>query len=284
MNVRDDAHARPMDALLNHVNARREERFVAAKLVDRKTANAFPLRMVQQRHRPQQRREHAASIDVAHQQAGRIRSSRHPHVHDVARLQVDFRRRARAFHHDDVVHGRERVIAVDDQRKQFFDAPLVIVARRDLSPDLPLHDDLRARIRRRLDQHRVHLYGRRHPARLGLQRLRAADFTAVHGGGGIERHVLRLERRHAVAAIRENAAQRRHDQRLPDVRRGAEHHERPRSHQRVCPAPASDNCANACARDLSAPPYRSKCRAEASGTRLSQPRVSSSGSGSNADT
>ena len=44
---------------------------------------------------------------------------------------------------------------------------------------------------------------------LGLRGLGPADLAAVGGDGGVERHVLRLERRHpepARAKIRQNAA------------------------------------------------------------------------------
>jgi hypothetical protein len=53
---------------------------------------------------------------------------------------------------------------------------------------------LRGVIGLRLEQHGVHVGMRRHAAGHGLERLRPADFPAVHGDGGIVRHVLRLER------------------------------------------------------------------------------------------
>ena len=123
------------------------------------------------------------------------------------RLEIDFGRRAGAFDHDDLVRSRQRVIALDDEWEEFLDASLVVIARSDLSPDFPLHDDLRAGVGGRLDQNGVHLDGRGHAARLGLQGLRATDFAPVDSRRGIQRHVLRLERRHAIAAIRQYAAQ-----------------------------------------------------------------------------
>ena len=46
------------------------------------------------------------------------------------------------------------------------------------------------------------------------------------GRGGVVRHVLRLERPHLQAAIREEPAQAGDDQRLPDIGAGAKDHDR----------------------------------------------------------
>ena len=91
---------------------------------------------------------------------------------------------------------------------------------------LPLHDDLRAGLRLRLQKHRVHVHRGRDPGGARLQHLRAADLAAVGGHAGIVRHVLRLERRNVQPAIRERATKSGHDQRLADIRAGALDHDR----------------------------------------------------------
>ncbi len=67
---------------------------------------------------------------------------------------------------------------------------------------------------------------RRNAAGFRLHRLRAADLQTIGRRRGIERHVLRLERRHAQSAIDENAAERRRQHGFADVRRGPQHHQR----------------------------------------------------------
>ena len=59
----------------------------------------------------------------------------------------------------------------------------------------------------------------------GLQGLGAADLAAVGGDGGVVRHVLRLERAHAEAAVGEGAGEAGDDQRLADVGAGALEHQ-----------------------------------------------------------
>jgi hypothetical protein len=63
------------------------------------------------------------------------------------------------------------------------------------------------------------------PAASACAGLRAADLAAVVGDGGVVRHVLRLERRHAQPRAREDAAERGDEGRLAGVRRRALHHE-----------------------------------------------------------
>ena len=77
----------------------------------------------------------------------------------------------------------------------------LIFARLGGADHAALHHDLRADLALRLQQHRVHVHGRRHARRAGLQRLGAADLAAVRGHGGVVRHVLRLERPHASGRV-----------------------------------------------------------------------------------
>ena len=63
------------------------------------------------------------------------------------------------------------------------------------------------------------------PAGHGLNRLGAADFTTIHGDRRIQRHVLRLERRHADTASRQHPAQTSHQRALAGVRCGSLNHQ-----------------------------------------------------------
>ena len=76
-------------------------------------------------------------------------------------LQVDLRRRAGAFQHDDIVLPRKDFIAFGHHREEFFDAPLVIVRRTELTPDLSSHDHLRPHFTARLQQDGIHVHRRR---------------------------------------------------------------------------------------------------------------------------
>ena len=72
--------------------------------------NARALLLFQQRHRAVKLGEHAAPVDVAHQQHRRIHQLCQAHVDDVVRLEVDFRRAARALDDDDVVFPLLRLL------------------------------------------------------------------------------------------------------------------------------------------------------------------------------
>ena len=91
---------------------------------------------------------------------------------------------------------------------------------------LALHDDLRAGVGLRLQQHRVHVHAGRHPRRPRLHGLGAADLAAVDRDGGIVRHVLRLERRNLQAAPHQRAREPRDDRRLAGIGAGGLDHQR----------------------------------------------------------
>ncbi len=82
----------------------------------------------------------------------------------------------------------------------------MVVGRACIPSDTAMDNDLRADFRLWLEQDRVHVTADRHAACAGLQRLGAADFSAIMGHGGIVRHVLRFERPHSLAAFCEGAA------------------------------------------------------------------------------
>ncbi len=82
---------------------------------------------------------------------------------------------------------------------------------------LALHDELGADVALGFQQNGIHVGGRLDAAGQRLQRRRAADLAAVRRDRGVVGHVLRLERPHAMAAIREQAAEAGHQHGFADV-------------------------------------------------------------------
>ena len=114
--------------------------------------------------------------------------------------QIDLGSAARALDQHQIGLGLQACETVEDRRQQPRLHRLEIPRRR-VADGLAQHDDLRADIALRLQQHRVHVHRGGDPAGPRLQRLRPADLAAVGGHRGIVRHVLRLERPHLQAAI-----------------------------------------------------------------------------------
>ena len=94
--------------MLDHRDARPQQRFIAAKFVDDKAANARAIFGFEQFQRAKQRCENAAAIDVADQQAGGIGGMGHAHVDDIVLAQIDLRRRARAFEQNQLIFAASR--------------------------------------------------------------------------------------------------------------------------------------------------------------------------------
>jgi hypothetical protein len=96
--------------------------------------------------------------------------------------------------------------------------------------DAALHDHLRADLTLRLQQHRIHVHGRRRAGGARLKGLGAADLAAVGGHCSVVRHVLRLERPHSEAAIGKQPRQGGNDQRFADIGPCALKHQRAGRH------------------------------------------------------
>ncbi len=193
-----------------------EQADVAAKLVDDIAAEPRPLGWLKNRPGADQAGDHAASIDVGNQDDRNICRFGEAHVGDVAGTQIDLRRAAGAFDQQEVTFPREPREAFQDDGQQLR-LQVLVVARLGGAEDPPLYHDLRANLRLRFQQHRVHVGRRRHAASASLQRLRSTDLAAIGGHCGIVRHVLRLERSNAQPAARIRSRQTCHDQRLADV-------------------------------------------------------------------
>ena len=116
------------------------------------------------------------------------------HVYEVAILEVDLSRTTGALDDDDIVSTAQLVERFRDRAPEFrFE--LGKARRGDSRQRSAPDDNLRVIIAFRFQQHRVHGDRRRNARRFGLDHLGAADLVAGGGYEGVERHVLRLERR-----------------------------------------------------------------------------------------
>ena len=100
--IRHDAQNGQVRFVFKHGEAGAENFDVTAEFIDDKSLDAVALVRLQQLYGAEKLREHAAAVDVADEQNGRIDKLCEPHVHDVIRFQVDLRRAARALDDDNV--------------------------------------------------------------------------------------------------------------------------------------------------------------------------------------
>ena len=137
----------------------------------------------------------------------------HPHVDDVVIFQVHFGRTARPLHHQNLIFRRKFVKALGNNSPHAVPAG-EILPRRQRTQRLTHDDNLRAIVGFRLQQYGVHVDCRLHTRRLRLHHLGASRLPAVVGDEGVQRHVLRFERRHIPAVLAQDPAQRRHQNAL----------------------------------------------------------------------
>ena len=170
----------------------------AAELVDHEAGDERLVFRREQGQRAVHGGEHPAAVDVAghdDRQAGRAGQA---HVGDVGIAQVDLGRAARALADDHVVGVPQPGQAVERDLAQ----PRRVGAVADrvgFGLGVAEYDDLAAPVTARLEQDRVHVGGRLDARRGRLHRLSPADFGPVQGHERVQRHVLRLERRHLHA-------------------------------------------------------------------------------------
>eukprot|EP01136_Pigoraptor_vietnamica_P026946 Opistho-1_new@82592 len=217
--------AGPEAALLDLAIAVREQRRVAAELVDDEAADHRGVLGIDHRAGADHRCDHAAAVDIADQHHRDAGGPREAHIGDVACAQVDLRRRSRALDHDDVACRVEPPEALHHLVEQC--APRrakIAAAQRSANPSMD--DQLRAMVGLWLEQHRVHVGMRLDPAGDRLKRLCPPDLSAIDGDGGVVRHVLRFEGEYAQPAIGERAAQSGDQHRLADVGPGSLQHQR----------------------------------------------------------
>ncbi len=223
--VRQHAQHRLAGTSLKPVQPRLQQCDIAAKAVDDEAPHPRLLRRAEQLQRADQMSEDTTLVDIGdedHRAAHRLGKA---HVGDVIGAQVDLGRRARAFHHHHLVTLAQAPMGFQ-YRLHGHALVIVIGGGIHLSDGPPMNDHLGAGVAVGLEQHRVHVGMRWQPGGLGLHRLGAADLAAVGGYRAVERHVLRLERRHRHALARQPAAQRGHQGALAGVGGGALHHQR----------------------------------------------------------
>ena len=84
--IRHDTQNGQMRFGFEHGKAGAENFDVAAEFIDDKSFDAVALVRLQQLYGAEKLREHAAAVDVADEQNGRIDKLCEPHVHDVVRF------------------------------------------------------------------------------------------------------------------------------------------------------------------------------------------------------
>ena len=86
----------------NLFHSGREQRWIAAKLVDEKSADQGGVGRIDHRLRPDEARDHPAAVNVADQNYRHLRGPGKAHVGNVVRAQIDFRCAAGALDQDQV--------------------------------------------------------------------------------------------------------------------------------------------------------------------------------------
>src|SRR5262245_20501676 len=207
-----------------HVEAWTKERHVSTKLVDDEATDTSSIFGVEQFDRPEEGREDPTPINVANEEHDRIGHASDTHVDDLTVAEIDFRGTPRALDDDQFVglpESSEALLDDGQERRVHLSVRFEIDRRERPTAD----HDLRAMIRLRLQQNRVHVDGWLDAGRFGLSSLGAPDLAAVDGYTRIQRHVLRLERRNPIACAREPPTQGRREYALADTRARSLEHE-----------------------------------------------------------
>ena len=243
---RDEAERLPAGQARDGGHAAFEQRRIAAKFVDQEPAHQRRILRVDHRLGADQARDHAAAVDVADEHDRHVGRAREAHIGDVVRPQVHFRGAAGPLDQHQIGLILEAAETLEHEPHE-LGLELLIVGRLGGAVDAALHHDLRPDLALRLEQDRIHVHARLRARGAGLQRLGAADLAAIACHRRIVGHVLRLERTHGEAPVREGARQTGHDQRLADVGAGALEHEGARRHgQNSMPACAFTPAAKWC--------------------------------------
>ena len=103
MGVGDDPRHRDAAKLLQRFQPRLQNGPVAPEFVDHHALDAAALVLLQQRHRAVELGEHAAPVDVAHQQHRRVHQLGKAHIDDIILLEVDLRGAACPLNDDHVI-------------------------------------------------------------------------------------------------------------------------------------------------------------------------------------
>ena len=135
--------------LLKRFEPRFQNGAVTAEFVDNNALDAPSVLFTLQRDRAVELGEHAAAVDVAHQQHRRIHHAGKAHVDDVVFLQVDLRGAARALNNDDVILTRKALVGFHHRGDEVA-LSAIVFHRGHIALYASVHDDLTADVRRRL--------------------------------------------------------------------------------------------------------------------------------------
>ncbi len=225
LDPRQHAEHRATSQAGDLLEPRGEDGVVPAELVDDEACDVALVLGRERRDRAQERREDAAAVDVADEDHRYAGGPREAHVRQVRRAQVDLRGAAGSLADDDVVARPQVRQRVSHDRPQLV-LELRVAAGVDVGVRPSHDDDLAVAVARRLEEDGVHRDLRGHARSRRLHRLRAADLEAAPRDDRVQRHVLRLERRHADAEAAQPAAQAGGHERLAGVGVRAGHEQR----------------------------------------------------------
>ncbi len=220
----DDADEGHAGALLQVARGRREQRLVAAELVEHEAPKRGAVGVVDQCPRAVEVGEGAAAVDVGDEDDRRPGGVGRAHVRQVGGAQVRLGGAPGAFDEDELVLVEQLPQCRLGDRPERT-GPVAPTPRPELVVDPAQDDHLAAVVRLRLHEDRVHPDVRLDAGGERLEVLGDADLTAVDNAG-VVRHVLRLERRDANAAAVEHARERGREQALAGRARDALDRER----------------------------------------------------------
>ena len=105
LNVQIRGNANYVDArpFFQHFHTGIENRLVPAELIDDHSFDHRPFLRIQQFNGSNKLGKHTAPVDIPHQKDRRMHQFCQTHIYDIVCLQVDLRRRACAFDHDDII-------------------------------------------------------------------------------------------------------------------------------------------------------------------------------------
>ena len=212
--------------LFQHGEPRLKQRNIPPEFIDDGARNTSAFLRLQQRHRTIELGKYPAGVNVPHQQHRRIYQLCKAHVDDIICLQIDLRRTARTFDHDDIILTFQTVVGRHNIRDQ-LSLHLEIVPCPIVTLHLTVYDHLTAHIAGGLEQNGIHTDIRRLPCGLCLKHLGPAHLPAVRRHKAVEGHILALKGSHRPAVLMKDPAQCRHQQALSRPGHGTLNHDIP---------------------------------------------------------
>ena len=270
MGIGHDPHHRHAAQLFQDLQPRGQNTAVTPEFIDDRALDPGFFILLQQGDGTVKLGEHAAPVDVAHQQHRRVHQLGQAHVDNVLLLQVDLGGTACPLDDDDVIVGGQAVVGLQNGGN-IRPLAAVVFHGPHIALDNAVDDDLAAHIGGGLQQDGVHAHIGSDAGGLCLHHLGAAHLAPRRSDKGVEGHVLTFEGRHPPAVLFENTAQARRQQAFPGIGHGALDHDAfchisipPRSPQGRRPAlDFPDGSLQRCG--TSPGPGRDSCRSPGSG-------------------